>query len=108
MPENLVENQTAPVQQQLFRADPPGSVPGPFNLAGAVVELEMRDIDGVLAPTTGDITVDDPALGKVSYTPDVGDFTSLAGLYYARWKVTMGVSVDYWPNAEPDPWTVRQ
>ena len=107
MAESLVENQTSPVRQQLLVADPPGSTPIPFNLTGATVDLDMRDIDGNLAPTTGDTAITDVALGKVSYTPDAGDFTALVGIYYARWKVTIGGQVQYFPSGEPDTWTVR-
>jgi hypothetical protein len=107
LPESLVENQTAPVRQQLLFADPPGSTPLPFPLTGAAVVLEMRDINGALVDTSGDVAVTDVALGKVSYTPDAADFVSTKGQYYARWKVTISGQVQFFPSAEPDTWTVR-
>lgn len=98
MAENLVVGQTEPVEQQLTRNGVAE------NLTGATVELILWR-GAVTINTAADVTAYDVALGKVRYTPDWDDLTP--GVYQARWKVTKGSSIGFFPDGPADIWTVR-
>jgi len=96
--ENIVLGQTAPIDHQLL-----------FN--GVAVDLTGRTVEVVLrrgsttADTAGDVSIIDNPTGKVRFTPDATDL--LVGVYMARWKVTSGAEIAFFPDGEGDPWTVR-
>lgn len=69
------------------------------NLTGTTVALVLRDRDGTLVDTSGDLTVTDPATGKVTWNPDAADLAVAKTPHRLRFKVTdAGSKIVYFPS----------
>ncbi len=78
----------------------------PADLAGATVELVLKTRAGVSIDTVGDVEVVEEAAAQVGYNPDAGDMTVANSPLSARFKVTKGGKVAFYPNGTPDRWEV--
>ena len=98
----FTDGRTLPIQFRLMLDS--ASAP----LDGKTVELILRDRNGVLIDTGGDVTVVTPADGLVSYAPDRGDIAAARSPYKARFKATdaLGQVVHFPEGKLPDIWEV--
>lgn len=73
----------------------------PKDLTGATISFYMKEVDedtlAVDDDTTGNVSIEDASLGKVSYTWQAGD-TDLAGVYEAEFEVDDGGEISTYPN----------
>jgi hypothetical protein len=98
---DLTTGWTAPIDHQLLANDIP------LDVTGMTVELVLTDRNGVAIDTSGDITVEDAATGKVRYNPDPADIDHTREPYTCHWKVTDGGGkVAYFPNGGPDVYRI--
>jgi hypothetical protein len=100
--EPLIEGWTAPLRFQLTIDD------APFNASGMSVELILRGKDGVEVAEVGATTFSTPATSIVTYTPNANDLQAAKSPMRARFKVTSGSEVAFYPRGEADEWIVRR
>lgn len=79
-----------------------------YDLSGFTVTLSLFDTGAKAVNTTSDVSVIDATGGKVRYTPDSADLTSRMSPYAARFKVTNGSAVVFFPSGQAGVWTVRK
>jgi hypothetical protein len=102
MPIEIVEGWTGDLDFQL-KSDNVA-----VNLTGTTVGLILQDSNGVVITPGGTTSIVDPVLGKVRFSPAVGDLVASKSPYNARWKVTDGVGkVVFFPSGADDVWIVR-
>lgn len=96
----IVHGWTGPLDFQLMTN---GSA---TDLTGSTVTLVLEDANGDAIVYTGVVSVQEAATGKVRFTPAATDIAFVNGTMRARWKVTTGSQVVYFPSGNPDLWTV--
>ena len=102
MPEELVEGWTETIRQTL--KDDGVAVNG----TGLTLGLELHDREGGAVETGGGKTAwSTQVSGIAGFTPAAEDLVATRGPYKARWVVTSGSTVVYYPNGEADVWKVR-
>jgi hypothetical protein len=97
---DLVEGWTAPLDFVL-KADGVA-----VNLTGQDVTLVLNTAAGVAIDTSADVQVVEAASGRVRYTPAVGAIRNADGPLKARWRVSDGGAVVFFPAGVPDQWRV--
>lgn len=78
------------------------------NRDGATIEVEFTDADGDAVAFAGTCAWISAAAGTVRVTPTADDLPFSTGQVRARFKVTLGGQVEYFPNAAPDVWRIRK
>lgn len=78
------------------------------DLTGATIELILNDYNGFVIDTSGDTSLVDGPTGKVRYSPDAADLVSTKSPYSARWKITKGGKVSFFPSNAPDIWEIQK
>jgi hypothetical protein len=105
MSEYFVEGWTEPVDYQLKKG-PKGGPVAAFNASGMTVALELRDRDGVVVSEAGATDWLDATQSTVRYIPNAADLTYARSPMKARWKVTSGSGISWYPRSEPEEWIV--
>jgi hypothetical protein len=82
---------------------------GPYALQGGdLVSLILKTQDGRPVDTVGNVSIVPPGSdGRVRYSPDAGDLLAKNSPYLARWKLTTGGRVVFFPNGREMAWLVR-
>ncbi len=84
MIDDIVEGET--IERGPFTLEADGA---PVDLTGMTIALVLRAKDGTLVETAGDTRIDDdPATGRVYWTPDATDLSWQQSPYSLHWQVT--------------------
>lgn len=100
--EHFVEGWTAPVLYQLLKDEVP------FDATGMTIELLLRSHAGVEVAEVGLCVWSDATQSIVRYTPAATDLLFVSSPLSARFKVTAGVQVAYFPRSEGEEWVVHR
>jgi len=100
--ESFVEGWTAPVLYQLLKNGLS------FDATGMTVELILRSHAGVEVAEVGPCAWSDASQSIVQYTPAAADLLRANSPLSARFKVTAGLQVAYFPRSDGEEWVVHR
>ena len=79
----------------------------PVDLTAATVALLLADKTGTTVSSPGTITTTNATEGRVTLTPaNSSVFVASNGPYAARWRVTIGGLISYYPEGPRDIWEI--
>jgi hypothetical protein len=86
----VVEGTTAPLDFSVLENG------APPDLTGMTITLILKDSAGAIVGVAG--TVASPGIGVIRYTPNASDLVAASTPHTARFKVTSGASVKFYPG----------
>lgn len=79
-----------------------------FDATGMTIDLVLRDRQGTELEVAGSVVFTDAATSQARFTPGAADFTVERSPLRARFKVTSGAQVAYFPKDTPLEWVIDE
>lgn len=106
--DHYTEGWTSPIQYNLYNVNPETGEKSTFDAAGMTATMVLKDKDGNVVDTVGDVSWSDEANSQIQFIPDATDFDASKSPYSVHWKVTDAWSqIAFYPQGAALLWIVH-
>lgn len=97
--DEYTEGMTSDIEYTLKHKNPITGAESTFNATGMTPAVVLKNKNGTVVDTSGDVSWADAPNSKIRYTPDAGDLSSALSPYTLKWKVTdVGGKIGFYPQ----------